>query len=217
MVNSRASLNKAAARGARSMGFAMRLSSRAFICISACVISRGRLGVGRAARVRCGLQSFAAECRGGLLSARLPLFRAREVGVGIDSTDALRKVSDQLSWRREPWKKFLARFYLNYTGEQEFLAPQQARLLAAINAHGGVIPAWFSEEYRLRNRRMTKWFNIMTVNTRMLFLFVLLFLGKPTWYFFVDLTLLNFVLALVLVRQNRMSGDLLVELESRSS
>ena len=134
----------------------------------------------------------------------------------LDSTDALRKVSDQLSWRREPWKKFLARFYLNYTGEQESLAPQQARLLAAINARGGVIPAWFSEEYRLRNRRMTKWFNIMTVNTRMLFLFALLFLGKPTWYFFVDLTLLNFVLALVLMRQNRMSRVMRVELENRA-
>jgi amino acid transporter len=106
---------------------------------------------------------------------------------------------------------------LNYTGEQEFLAPQQARLFSAINARGGVIPAWFSEEYHLRNRRMTKWFSIMTVNTRMLFLFVLLFLGKPTWYFLVDLTLLNFVLAFVLVRQNRTSGDLLVELENRSS
>ena len=110
-----------------------------------------------------------------------------------------------------------APFVLNYTGEQEFLAPQQAGLLAAINARDGVVPVWLSEEYRLRNRRMTKWFNIMTVNTRMLFLFVLLFLGKPTWYFFVDLTLLNFVLAFVLVRQNRMSGDLVVELESRSS
>jgi phosphatidylglycerophosphate synthase len=134
----------------------------------------------------------------------------------LDSSDAVRKVSDQLSWRREPWKKFLARFYFNYTREQEILAPQQAKLLATINVRAGAIPAWFAEEYRQCNRQMTKWFNVLTVNTRMLILFVFLLLGRPTWYFFVDLTLLNLVLAFVLVRQNHMSREMRVELESRS-
>ena len=135
----------------------------------------------------------------------------------LDSSDALRRVSDQLSWRRQPWQKFLARFYLNYTREQEMLAPQQARLLAAVDSRSGITPSWFADDYRRRNGQMTKWFNVMTVNTRMLFLFALLFLGKPTWYFFVDLTLLNLVLAYVLVRQNQMSREMCVELERRST
>jgi hypothetical protein len=64
---------------------------------------------------------------------------------------------------------------------------------------------------------MTKWFNFLTVNTRMLILFALLLIGKPIWYLFVELTVFNAVLGFVLVRQNRMSREIGAELERQPS
>lgn len=145
-------------------------------------------------------------------------FTSRGVGAELDSSETLRKNVTALSWRREPLQRFLlATFYVNYTRQQERLAPPQAQLLATVNARGGVVPPWLAQEYRRRNLHMTKWFNFLTVNTRMLILFALLFIGKPIWYLFVELTLFNAVLGFVLVRQNRMSRELCVELEKEPS
>ena len=49
---------------------------------------------------------------------------------------------------------------------------------------------------------MINFFFLFRTNTRMLLLFVLLFLAQPVWYFAVELTVLNFLLVILAFRQN---------------
>jgi hypothetical protein len=45
-------------------------------------------------------------------------------------------------------------------------------------------------------------------NTRMLLLFVLLFFGQPIWYFWIEITVFNLLLAYLIRRQETMSRSL---------
>src|SRR5213082_1328248 len=46
----------------------------------------------------------------------------------LDSSSTLRSNFRELSWRREPWHKFLIALYLNFTRQQEMLSPHLKRL-----------------------------------------------------------------------------------------
>ena len=52
------------------------------------------------------------------------------------------------------------------------------------------------------------WGLLMT-NSRMLILFILLFIGRPVWYFWIEVTVFNGLLAYLLYRQENMSQSLL--------
>jgi len=52
------------------------------------------------------------------------------------------------------------------------------------------------------------WGLLMT-NTRMLILFILLFIGQPIWYFWIEVTVLNVLLAYLIYRQESMARSLL--------
>jgi hypothetical protein len=43
----------------------------------------------------------------------------------------------------------------------------------------------------------------------MLILFILLFIGQPVWYFWLEVTLFNLLLAYLIYRQERMAQSLL--------
>ncbi len=93
------------------------------------------------------------------------------------------------------WRKLGLRNYLNYTRQQEQLAPALLTLRRAAAASG-----WsetFAEEYRARCLPLVKWCNGLATNPRMVLLFVLLFIGRPVWYFWIELTLLNLLFLFV--------------------
>ena len=52
------------------------------------------------------------------------------------------------------------------------------------------------------------WGLLMT-NTRMLILFILLFIGQPIWYFWIEVTLLNLLLAYLIYRQENLAQSLI--------
>lgn len=124
----------------------------------------------------------------------------------LDASAALQTEFDRLRWASQPWKKFLLRLYLNYTRQQEWLVPCLDKLKRiaippndAIIAHG----------YRSASRPLLKWTNLLATNPRMLLLFALLFAGRPVWYFVIELTLFNLVLALLLGKENAICRQLL--------
>jgi hypothetical protein len=59
-----------------------------------------------------------------------------------------------------------------------------------------------SSAYRLASRPLIKWLNLLATNPRMILLFALLLVGRPIWYFVVELTLLNLFLAVLLREEN---------------
>ena len=144
------------------------------------------------------VQSAAAEfCRDAYLR-----FAVRKSGSFNLSSD-LRPQYESVTWGKHFWKKLLLRLHLNYVVEQEMMCPCVLRLEgAARGSFPGDVPHSFGVHYRERNLGMIPWLNLFRTNTRMLLLFVLLFLGRPVWYFAAELIPLNLLLVVVLVRQN---------------
>ena len=128
----------------------------------------------------------------------------------LDSSLDLRMEFRDLRWRDQSWHKFLLALYLNFTSQQELLAPGLQRLHKAIErAFPEEIPLWLQKRYRDIAQPMLRWWRLLMTNTRMLFLFLLLFIGQPIWYFWLELTLFNFLLVYLLLYQERASQSLL--------
>lgn len=126
----------------------------------------------------------------------------------LDSSDALQEEFKRLQWGAQPWKKFLLRLYLNYTREQEWLAPRLDELKRAAGQTNDVSIA---KAYRDQSRPLIRWLNLLATNPRMILLFVLLIVGQPIWYFLIELTLFNLVLAFLLREENAICRRLLAE------
>jgi len=130
--------------------------------------------------------------------------------VDLDSSAALRSDYQELSWRDQTWHKLLLALYLNFTRQQEMLAPRLKRLREiSIRSFPHGIPEWFDTRYQRSARPMFKLWGLLMTNTRMLILFALLFIGQPIWYFWTEVTVLNLLLAWLIYRQEEMSQSLL--------
>ncbi len=133
-------------------------------------------------------------------------FAKGEARAELDSSSALQGEFDRLRWREHPWRKFLHRLYLNYTRQQEWLAPRLRELeRTARPTNDSALAGAFCAA----NRPLLKWVNLLATNPRMILLFALLLLGQPVWYFVVELTLLNLVLGLLLWQENDLCRQLL--------
>jgi CDP-alcohol phosphatidyltransferase len=127
----------------------------------------------------------------------------------IDSSSALRSDYRKLSWRHRAWDKLLLALYLNFTLQQEMLAPRLKRLReTASTVFHGKIPDWLQQRYRDAAGHMLKWWRLLMTNTRMLVLFLLLFLGQPVYYFWFELIPLNVLFVYLIARQEKMAESL---------
>ena len=129
--------------------------------------------------------------------------------VDLDSSMILRSSYRKLRWRDQPWPKFLLALYLSFTRQQEMLSPHLTRLRVSYQSFPHQIPESFSTRYRISARPMFKLWGLLMTNTRMLVLFIFLFLGEPIWYFWVEVTILNMLLAYLIHRQETMSQSLM--------
>ena len=137
---------------------------------------------------------------------------------GIDSSSALRSDYRKLSWGQRAWDKLLLALYLNFTLQQEMLAPRLKQLREMTSAvFHGQIPGWLEQRYRDAAGHMLKWWRLLMTNTRMLVLFLLLFLGQPIYYFWFELIPLNVLFVYLIVRQKKMAESLEQLLVARHS
>jgi phosphatidylserine synthase len=127
----------------------------------------------------------------------------------IDSSSALRSDYRKLSWRHRAWDKILIALYLNFTLQQEMLAPRLKQLSETANtAFQGRIPSWLEKRYRNIAGQTLAWWRLLMTNTRMLVLFLVLFLGQPVYYFWFELIPLNVLFVYLIARQEKMAGSL---------
>jgi len=143
-------------------------------------------------------QSAVAEfCRDAYLRFAAGKLRSLEL-----SSD-LRPQYEAVTWREHFWGKLLLKLHLGYVTEQEMLCPGLARLEeAARRIFAAGVPQTFQDRYRATNRTMINFFFLLRTNSRMLLVFLLLFVGQPVWYFLVELIALNFFLLVLAFRQN---------------
>jgi len=124
----------------------------------------------------------------------------------LDSSSALLSDYRKLNWRRRPWDKLLLVLYLNFTLQQEMLAPHLKKLRETTNAiFHGQIPGWLEQRYRDSAGQMLKWWRLLMTNTRMLVLFLLLLVGQPVYYFWFELIPLNVLFIWLIIRQEKMA------------
>jgi hypothetical protein len=133
---------------------------------------------------------------------------------GMDSASGLRSEYRTWSWRQRASDKFLLAIYLNFTRQQEMLAPRLKRLRGTVSElFDGQIPVWIGERYRDSTGQMFKWWGLLMTNSRMLVLFALLFVGQPVYYFWFELLPLNLLFVYLLMRQERIAESLLKTVE----
>lgn len=133
---------------------------------------------------------------------------------GIDSSSAVRSDYRELGWGQRAWDKLLLALYMNFTLQQELLAPSLGKLREVGNREfHGRIPGWLEQRYRDAAGQMLKWWRLLMTNTRMLVLFLLLFLGHPVYYFWFELIPLNVLFVYLIIRQEKMAESLLSAVE----
>lgn len=128
----------------------------------------------------------------------------------IDDLNEVKETYAKLSWLRSPFKKFLLRVYINYRRQQNLLAKNVRSLYEFVEQKfNGLTPSWLSEEYRRLNKPMIKYQNILTTNTRMIVLFITIFLGNVLHYFLFELIILNLLLVYFVIKEEIIHGYLL--------
>ncbi|HEX4706719.1 MAG TPA: CDP-alcohol phosphatidyltransferase family protein [Candidatus Udaeobacter sp.] len=136
-------------------------------------------------------------------------FVANGTPADVDSSSQLRAEFRRLSWRGNMWDKFLLALYLNFTRQQELLAPHLKQLREmALRLFSGHLPPWLAQRYRDSASQTFKWWGLLMTNSRMLVLFALLFVGQPVYYFWLELIPLNLLFVYLLVRQEKMAESL---------
>ena len=137
------------------------------------------------------------------------LYFADGARIDLDSSSALRPDYRKLSWGDRAWDKLLLALYLNFTLQQEMLAPRLKKLRETASAvFDGRVPGWLEQRYRDAACHMLKWWRLLMTNTRMLVLFVVLFLGQPVYYFWFELIPLNVLFVYLILRQEKMAKSL---------
>jgi hypothetical protein len=127
-----------------------------------------------------------------------------------DSSETLADEYRQLSWRGQPWHKFLLASYLNFTRQQELLSPALRRLRNSIvRQFPGEVPHSLQRDYQEAAQPMIRWWGFLMTNTRMFFLFLFVAIDHPALYFWLELTVFNFLLFYLLFQQERMSQSFL--------
>lgn len=128
-------------------------------------------------------------------------------GSELDNSKDLQKEYDQMSWSKQAWTKFVSRGYLNYTKMQERFSPNLQKLLGIIRSDFKEgLPAKLIHDFRQMNKPLMKYTNIVQFNTRVIFLFLWLFIDYAWIYFFFDLFVLNPILIYMCNRQEKVSA-----------
>ena len=128
-------------------------------------------------------------------------------GSELDNSRDLQREYNELSWTRNFGLKLVARNYLNYTMMQEKFSPKLQKLLSAVkDKFKDGLPTRLVVDFRQMNRPLMKYTNIIQFNTRVLFLFLWLFIDQAWIYFFFDVFILNPILVYMCNKQEKVSG-----------
>ncbi|MCD7972982.1 MAG: CDP-alcohol phosphatidyltransferase family protein [Candidatus Azobacteroides sp.] len=123
------------------------------------------------------------------------LFLKGKSGSEVDNSTKLTEKYNTLSWNKDFWNKIVLFFYRNYTITQEKSTPALQKMLQVLQAkYEENVPEWFKTEFRAKSKPLMKYTNMLSFNTRVIALFVGLFLNQVWIYFAFELTVLNIML-----------------------
>lgn len=130
-----------------------------------------------------------------------------ESGSELDNTKSLQADLDKLSWTKNFFSKFVLNGYTNYTRMQENLSPNLQKLLSLVKTNfRGQLPMQLVTDFRSMNKPLMKYTNIVQFNTRVIFLFLWLFIDQVWLYFVFDILVLTPILIYMVWRQEQVSS-----------
>ncbi|HEX2865490.1 MAG TPA: CDP-alcohol phosphatidyltransferase family protein [Ignavibacteriales bacterium] len=129
----------------------------------------------------------------------------------IDKHREVVKRFQSLSWKKDFAGKFLTMFYVNYTRQQESLSRNFQKLFSrSAEVFKGNIPDEFKRAYKAYNKPLLKYYNILTTNTRLVWMFIVVLFNRPLYYFLFELTVLNILLVWVTLKHEKINEKLLL-------
>ncbi|MGL4292166.1 MAG: CDP-alcohol phosphatidyltransferase family protein [Bacteroidales bacterium] len=126
-------------------------------------------------------------------------------GSELDDSVKVKNELNELKFGKDPIYKVFIWFYYNYTRNQESVTPsmQEFRKQIKTNYANGAIPHKLNEAFRSKSKPLMKYTNMLSFNTRVIALFVSLFLDMPWLYFVFELFVLNGMLFYMVVKHER--------------
>ncbi len=135
----------------------------------------------------------------------------------FDSAISLQKDYREMPWRGRFLEKVLLIIYARATRPQEKLLPDLARLHERTERDfPQEMPAWLQSRYQTAARPVLKWCGWLMTNSRMFLLFFLFIVAAPAWFFWIELTAFNVLLAYVIFQQRKISKSMLQLIERPS-
>ena len=98
-------------------------------------------------------------------------------------------------------RRFAMKTYHNYTKIQESASPQLQKFLSKLRTDPSFMTPELRTGFLVANKPLMKYTNIIQFNTRVIFLFVWLFIGEPWVYFLFDIFILNPIMLYLINRQ----------------
>ena len=81
--------------------------------------------------------------------------------------------------------------------------------------YGEEIPLEFRERFRAKSKPLMKYTNMLSFNTRVIALFIALFIDMPWLYFVFELTVLNLMLIYMVRRHENICKEFTLELTAK--
>jgi len=133
------------------------------------------------------------------------LFLKGKSGSELSYSVQLKENFKKTSWRRNFIYKMFDFFYIEYTKGQESWTPNFQRMMKIIREkYQKEVPEWFRSAFRKKSLPLMKYTNMLSFNTRVIVLFIGLFINQPCIYFIFELTILNAMLAYMIVKHEQM-------------
>ena len=111
-------------------------------------------------------------------------------GSELDQSNELQQRTESLQWNKNDWfEKLYLFFYIRYTRTQERLTPEFQLLRPLIEKTPTNDPV--RQQFRRESLPLMPLCNILTFDTRVIVLFISMFIGHPWVYFLFEVTLLE--------------------------
>lgn len=132
-------------------------------------------------------------------------------GGEFDNSKKIKAEIKSLSWKKSFFRKFMLLFYWNYTHTQEMMTPKFQKFISKVRKEytDNHLPENLCEEFRKESKPLMKFTNILQFNTRVIALFICIFLNQPFVYFFFDLLVLNPLMFYMIYKHEKQSTKLL--------
>ena len=144
------------------------------------------------------------------------LFLKGKAGSELSYSPVLKEKYRTMSRKRDFIYKLFETLYINYTVGQEFLSPRFQKMMNIIRTkYRDEAPAWFRTAFREKSLPLMKYTNMLSFNTRVIALFVSLFIDMPWLYFVFEMTVLNVMLAYMILTHERICAAFTAELISK--